>query len=525
MSNHGFLVISNYLERLNYKSWFIAFIILFLRCLIIFWRKFDGNYYIILISDSELLNLDAKVGIINFIFTALLLLIAIRIFSWASYYIIGRQNLEFFYYTFIGFVLSIRILLLRNSLFWIFLGWEGLGVSSFLLIVFFQNWMRINRGLLTLLTNRFGDSLLLIVFCYWILRMRRDAPFNLSLLSCCIFRFLCFTKSAQWPFIRWLPAAIAAPTPVRALVHRSTLVTAGIWLLLSFSLRRIYLSKIWILFGSITLTVARLSALTEIDAKKVVALSTLRQLGLLLFRLGTCSSLICFFHIIMHALAKANLFIVVGSALHHVNSEQDARKLISPGTSISRGAFVRTVSLRGLCFMAGFYSKEIVLGYSNTVMTNLLSVFIYIIFIRTTLTYCLVLIARLSGNNSRILSSKTNPFSNKPIIILSITTIIIGWSRANNSLIRTILMSPSILFYILIRCLMVNYLGVIGAGFKLQGAVLIYLTFLKEYKYFYKNITPGVYETSITLLRNFKKMQYFLRRLLLTISLFLYILL
>ena len=136
------------------------------------------------------------------------------------------------------------------------------------------------------------------------------------------------TKRAQFPFSAWLPAAIAAPTPVSALVHSSTLVTAGVYLLFRFSplFRETWVRACLCATGSITMVLAGMRALEETDSKKIVALSTLRQLGLIIIRLGVGGAFIAFFHLLSHAFFKALLFIVVGNIIHLSLRYQDLRK-------------------------------------------------------------------------------------------------------------------------------------------------------------------------------------------------------
>jgi len=179
-----------------------------------------------------------------------------------------QEKNNLFFFLLLLFVISILILTLANSFIIVFLGWEGLGVTSFLLIIFYQNWIRFKGGLLTLLTNRIGDAIILLCFAYRIiLRSIFNLRFFLRFTWFFLFIILTFTKSAQVPFTRWLPAAIAAPTPVRALVHRSTLVTAGIWLLVRFRQLTLIINLLKLIFGILTLIVARFAALVEIDGK------------------------------------------------------------------------------------------------------------------------------------------------------------------------------------------------------------------------------------------------------------------
>lgn len=179
--------------------------------------------------------------------------------------------------------------------------------------------------------------------------------------------FAAITKRAQIPFSSWLPAAIAAPTPVRALVHSSTLVTAGVYLLIrlhlflrSFS---VYLNTVLVI-SCLTLFMAGIRALGEFDIKKVVALSTLRQLGVILFSIGLDFPLLAFFHLITHALFKALLFICVGTLINSHIHCQDLRiigNLVFQIPSILSCLNVANIALCGLPFLSGFYSKDLIM--------------------------------------------------------------------------------------------------------------------------------------------------------------------
>jgi NADH-ubiquinone oxidoreductase chain 5 len=193
------------------------------------------------------------------------------------------------------------------------------------------------------------------------------------------------TKRAQIPFSRWLPAAIAAPTPVSALVHSSTLVTAGVFLLFRFypflSSTR-YFNKRILVVGALTALIAGLSANTECDIKKVIALSTLRQLGVIIVSLGLGAPMLAFFHLVTHALFKALLFLCAGSLIHLHFHSQDLRFIgnLSPQIpSISASLIVSNLALCGAPFIAGFYSKDLILELSLSSPTSLpiLSLFFF----------------------------------------------------------------------------------------------------------------------------------------------------
>lgn len=174
------------------------------------------------------------------------------------------------------------------------------------------------------------------------------------------------TKRAQMPFSAWLPAAIAAPTPVRALVHSSTLVTAGVYLLIRFRevVDKRGVRGVIIGVSAITIVMAGLGALYERDMKKVVALSTLSQLGLIILVLGAGLKELAFFHLITHAMFKSTLFMCAGSIIHSAGGSQDRRRMggLEVRSPLLRVIFRATnLSLCGFPFLAGFYSKDALL--------------------------------------------------------------------------------------------------------------------------------------------------------------------
>ena len=181
-----------------------------------------------------------------------------------------------------------------------------------------------------------------------------------------------FTKRAQVPFSAWLPAAMAAPTPVSSLVHSSTLVTAGVYLLIRFTafLKESGGYDYILPIGLATIVMAGASAMAETDMKKVVALSTLSQLGLMISTLGIGRVKLALFHLLTHAFFKALLFISVGHMIHMTDSYQDFRQTSNPAPLLGPTALFRLLanfSLIGFPFLAGFYSKDLIIEYSAVV--------------------------------------------------------------------------------------------------------------------------------------------------------------
>lgn len=193
----------------------------------------------------------------------------------------------------------------------------------------------------------------------------------------------------------WLPQAIAAPTPVSALVHSSTLVTAGIFLVIRFyprmSLFYLY-EHLCFYIGGITCLIARASAIFQFDLKKIIALSTLRQLGIIFITLGLCQPNLAFFHLICHAIFKALLFICAGTIIHLKRNNQDIRligyiNIFRPINII----FFNTANLRlcGIPFITGFYSKDLIIETNFIVNIPISSSFILLVRVCITASYSL----------------------------------------------------------------------------------------------------------------------------------------
>lgn len=198
------------------------------------------------------------------------------------------------------------------------------------------------------------------------------------------------TKRAQIPFSSWLPAAIAAPTPVSSLVHSSTLVTAGVYLLIRFRCALTDSILLVLLFvGSMTMFMAGLGANFELDLKKIIALSTLSQLGLMISILALGEFKLALFHLLTHALFKALLFMCAGCMIHRLGNFQDIRYMGSLVYRIPLTCtffIISNIALCGLPFLSGFYSKDLIL---EVVSMNYLNMYIYVVFFLSTgLTVC-----------------------------------------------------------------------------------------------------------------------------------------
>nr|QGT34992.1 NADH dehydrogenase subunit 5 [Orthonychiurus folsomi] len=303
-------------------------------------------------------------------FSGLVLMISSVVMLYMTDYMSGDLNYVRFTWMVYLFVLSMFLLIFSPNMISILLGWDGLGLVSYCLVIYYQNVKSANAGMLTILMNRVGDVAILLciswMFNYggWNFFYLPWMYSNETILIIEVLVILAaMTKSAQIPFSAWLPAAMAAPTPVSSLVHSSTLVTAGVYLLIRFS--ELVGVNLFLLFVSImTMLVSGINANLEMDLKKVIALSTLSQLGVMMMTISVGLTEMAFFHMLSHALFKSLLFLCAGVVIHGMGDIQDVRDLgglsvLSPVTTLY--FLVCSLSLCGFPYMSGFYSKDILL--------------------------------------------------------------------------------------------------------------------------------------------------------------------
>jgi len=270
----------------------------------------DRSYYLEWVIFS--LNGVDLVGILlldymSCIFLRVVIFISGMVVIYSDEYMHGDKNIIRFIMVVLLFVFSMAMLIISPNIISILLGWDGLGLVSYVLVIYYNNERRSSSGILTAIRNRVGDVFLLLAIA-WILNY---GSWNfIFYVNCIYFRsemtflfWLVFlgaiTKRAQIPFSAWLPAAIAAPTPVSALVHSSTLVTAGIYLIIRFfPLLSGEMLKVMMFVSLMTILISSLVANYEVDLKRIIALSTLRQLGLIIFSLSLGCYKLSFFSFI-----------------------------------------------------------------------------------------------------------------------------------------------------------------------------------------------------------------------------------
>lgn len=360
--------------------------------------------------NSSIIEFTIIFDWISTLFLSFVCLISAIILLYREQYILGDKNLDRFIFLVLAFVLSIGALICRPNIIRILLGWDGLGLTSYVLVIYYQNEKSANAGILTVLSNRIGDVAILLrialistlgswnFIIYAPILSDSSAPIKFLIILAAI------TKSAQIPFSAWLPAAIAAPTPVSALVHSSTLVTAGVFLLIRFRPALVDNSTRFFLliFSTLTIFIARLRANFEYDLKKIIALSTLRQLGVIISILALGFPVLAFFHLLTHALFKALLFICAGVIIHNIKNFQDIRSIGNLAKTIPLSIINLNVANLALCgtpFLAGFYSKDLILETAFINNINIIVFFLYTFSTGLTVCYTFRLIfIRLTGS-------------------------------------------------------------------------------------------------------------------------------
>nr|YP_010736714.1 NADH dehydrogenase subunit 5 [Bipalium admarginatum]WEM34729.1 NADH dehydrogenase subunit 5 [Bipalium admarginatum] len=328
---------------------------------------------------------------IMYLFILFMIVSSIHLFIYV--YMGSDENLFRFFFILNLFVLSMVILLISPNLISLLLGWDGLGFSSFLLVAWFGCFSSRFASLKTFLINRLGDGLFLVSLYYFFFQ----GHFLLNTLDISVlvvFFFLLFaffTKSAHFPFSSWLPDAMAAPTPVSALVHSSTLVTAGLYMLFRFSyLITFEVFQLIQCLGLWTLFIGSLGACFDQNSKKVVAYSTISQLGFISFILSLGCFDLSFVYMMAHALIKALLFISVGCFLVLKFHNQDFRHLnncwqLSPVVTFN--FFFSCFSLSGFPFLSAFYIKEVILGGVWLIQVNYFLLLVFLISLIFTIIY------------------------------------------------------------------------------------------------------------------------------------------
>nr|YP_009525746.1 NADH dehydrogenase subunit 5 [Orithyia sinica]AXS67520.1 NADH dehydrogenase subunit 5 [Orithyia sinica] len=433
---------------------------------------------------------------ISLLFMSFVFLISSSVLYYSGSYMQADKSFNRFMYLVLAFVLSMMAMVMSPNLISILLGWDGLGLVSYALVIYYQNEKSANAGMLTVLSNRVGDVAILLSIGLMMSLGGWNFVVNSFYMSDGNWIFLkslvlmaAMTKSAQIPFSAWLPAAMAAPTPVSALVHSSTLVTAGVYLMIRFSaaLEGSKLQSVLLIISCLTMFMAGLGANFEYDLKKIIALSTLSQLGVMLSILALGYVNLAFFHLLSHALFKALLFMCAGVVIHSMGDSQDIRFMGGLVKFMPLSVSYMTIANLALCgfpFLAGFYSKDLLLEVAFLSWMNFIAFMLFVMATGLTVSYTMRLIYySLSGTCNS--SSLSNISDGDKVMMSSMS--MLGLGAVTGGCLLSWLMFPECYMicmspFMKMLVLMISVLGGVLGYFMNLLNVTSYLSSLSNYK-------------------------------------------
>nr|QDX18092.1 NADH dehydrogenase subunit 5 [Bothriechis aurifer]QDX18093.1 NADH dehydrogenase subunit 5 [Bothriechis aurifer] len=392
-------------------------------------------------TPTENINITITLDTLSLTFIPMALFITWSITEFSIWYMSHDPNINKFIKYLIAFLITMMIIITANNMYQLFIGWEGVGIMSFLLIGWWNTRSNANTAALqAIIYNRIGDIGLILTTTWFITFSSMNMQElmiqyeTINLIPTTGLMAAATGKSAQFSLHPWLPAAMEGPTPVSALLHSSTMVVAGVFLLI-----RLYplldnshtMKTMCLILGATTTMFAAAAAITQHDIKKIIALSTTSQLGLMMTMLGLNQPALAFLHMTMHSFFKALLFLCSGSFIHNLNNEQDLRmmgNLLKTMPMTSSFTIIANLSLMGMPYLSGFYSKDAIIETMTNSHINLWALTITLIATTLSAAYSMqIILLILTGptHTTTNLHKETKDYA-APLARLAITSVLIG---------------------------------------------------------------------------------------------------
>lgn len=419
----------------------------------------DINVWSVLVFENLSLQVAFRIDKLTIIMLFVVLFISLCVCLFSVWYMENDpSHLKFLSYL-NYFMFFMILLVIGNSLFIVFIGWEGIGLFSYLLINFWNDRLNANRSALkAIIVNKLGDSFIFLLIAFYCDTFEtissQGIKTNLSffancepiilnintLFIICISLFIAgIAKSAQFFLHVWLPDAMEGPTPVSALLHAATMVTAGAYLIIKFNwvyLLNDDILRVILIIGLLTNFISSIICVIQPDMKKVIAYSTASQMGLIFASIGMYKPVLAFFHMFNHAFFKALLFILAGIIIHYLFNKQDLRFISGVNKEkymIYSGLITSLLTLAGSPGLSAFYSKEVIIQ-TSILNIRIIPVFVAIflmfsIFTTTLYVFKLVFYAFMLENRDKVSHFKYEVLKvekNAPFIIVLIIVFLLA---------------------------------------------------------------------------------------------------